>query len=68
MVDTGSTDLWVYANGRDIQFSNTTDVIAAGQYAIGAVKGNVAFAELQIGPYVVPNQGTGLHGHPHAQD
>lgn len=57
IVDTGSTDLWLDLQGLDIPLTNTTDLIVDTQYAIGEVKGNVLFAELRLGPYVIPSQG-----------
>ncbi|KAL1945700.1 hypothetical protein VTO73DRAFT_1702 [Trametes versicolor] len=56
IVDTGSTDLWLDLQGLDIPLTNTTDLIVDTQYAIGEVKGNVLFAELRLGPYVIPSQ------------
>ncbi|KAI0633845.1 aspartic peptidase domain-containing protein [Trametes polyzona] len=56
LVDTGSTDLWIDPKGLDVKYSNTTDVKAGLVYGIGEVEGTIAFADVQIGPYFVPNQ------------
>ncbi|KAI9059166.1 acid protease [Trametes sanguinea] len=56
VIDTGSTDLWVDARGLNIQLSNNTDIPINFTYAMGGVSGNIAFADLQIGPYTIPNQ------------
>ncbi|CDO75991.1 hypothetical protein BN946_scf184922.g4 [Trametes cinnabarina] len=56
VVDTGSTDLWVDARGLDLQLSNNTDIHVNFSYALGGVSGNIAFADLKIGPYTLPNQ------------
>ncbi|KAH9851427.1 acid protease [Lenzites betulinus] len=57
-IDTGSTDLWVNMDleGIDVKVTNVSDVQTDSQYAMGDVKGNIAFAELRIGPYVIPSQ------------
>ncbi|OJT05040.1 Vacuolar aspartic protease [Trametes pubescens] len=56
LLDTGSTDLWINAQGRNVALTNTTDVVASEVYGQGAVQGNIAFAELKVGNYVVPSQ------------
>ncbi|KAI0819330.1 acid protease [Trametes gibbosa] len=56
MIDTGSTDLWVDMKGQEIQVTNVTDIYTDSQYAVGDTKGNIVFAELRIGPYVIPHQ------------
>ncbi|KAI0328368.1 acid protease [Cubamyces sp. BRFM 1775] len=56
MVDTGSSDLWVDARKLNLHITNDTGVGAEFAYAIGAVQGKIQYAELQIGPYVIPNQ------------
>ncbi|KAI0644417.1 acid protease [Trametes meyenii] len=56
ILDTGSTDLWVDASGLNLHPTNVTDLNVDFSYAVGEVEGNIAFADLQIGPYFVPNQ------------
>ncbi|KAI0666647.1 aspartic peptidase domain-containing protein [Trametes maxima] len=56
ILDTGSTDLWVDASGLEMHTTNVTDLNVDFSYAIGEVQGNIAFADLQIGPYFIPNQ------------
>ncbi|KAI0373545.1 acid protease [Pilatotrama ljubarskyi] len=56
ILDTGSTDLWVAPKGRNIQATNTTDLQTDNTYAVGDTRGNIAFAEMRIGPYVIPHQ------------
>ncbi|KAI0328367.1 acid protease [Cubamyces sp. BRFM 1775] len=56
LIDTGSTDLWVDARGLNLKPTNDTGMNASFSYAIGAVEGEIQFADLQIGPYVLPNQ------------
>ncbi|KAI0697717.1 acid protease [Cerioporus squamosus] len=56
LLDTGSTDLWVDARGKDIKLTNTTSLDAAVVYGLGQVEGKLAFAELKVGDYVVPSQ------------
>ncbi|KAI0351016.1 acid protease [Trametes cingulata] len=56
ILDTGSSDLWVNTKGLNLQVTNTTDLQTDNTYAIGDVRGNIAFAELRIGPYVIPHQ------------
>ncbi|KAI0819329.1 aspartic peptidase domain-containing protein [Trametes gibbosa] len=56
LIDTGSTDLWVDMTGLDVQITNTTDLQTDSHYAVGDVKGNIAFAELRFGQYVIPSQ------------
>ena len=56
-LDTGSSDLWLNTAGRDVQLMNTTELITEEGYGSGGVKGNIAFAELQIGDFTLPSQG-----------
>lgn len=56
-LDTGSTDLWIDPSGLDIQYTNTTDLIATEIYGKGMVVGPIAFAELKVGDFVLPSQG-----------
>ncbi|RPD63822.1 acid protease [Lentinus tigrinus ALCF2SS1-6] len=55
-LDTGSTDLWVYAPGKEIKFTNTTDLHAQLHYGVGEVNGTIKFAEVQIGDFTIKNQ------------
>ncbi|KAH9894785.1 aspartic peptidase domain-containing protein [Cubamyces lactineus] len=56
IIDTGSTDLWVDARGLNLKTTNNTGIDVEFSYAIGSVEGDIQFADLQIGPYVIPNQ------------
>ncbi|KAI0633780.1 aspartic peptidase domain-containing protein [Trametes polyzona] len=56
LLDTGSSDLWVNTQGRDVKLTNTTDLVAGEVYGLGQVQGTLEFAELRIGDYVVPSQ------------
>ncbi|KAI0633847.1 acid protease [Trametes polyzona] len=56
IIDTGSTDIWVDLQSEEVQITNTTDLVVDDHYAIGEVKGNILFAELRLGPYVIPHQ------------
>ncbi|KAI0656586.1 acid protease [Cubamyces menziesii] len=56
VVDTGSTDLWVDARGLNLKTTNNTGFNVNFSYAIGEVEGEIQYADLQIGPYVIPNQ------------
>lgn len=57
-MDTGSTDLWVYTAGKDVKFTNTTNLDASLHYGIGSVDGVIQFTELKLGDFTIPNQGT----------
>ena len=57
-MDTGSSDLWIFQPGKTLKLTNTTNVIATETYGAGTVEGPVVFAELKLGPYTVPSQGT----------
>lgn len=57
LLDTGSTDLWVYTGGSGLKFTNTTNLTAELGYAIGGASGPIAFAELELGAYRIPSQG-----------
>ena len=57
LIDTGSTDLWVNTTGRSLKLTNSTDLEVTIGYGQGGVDGNIAFAELMIGDFVVPSQG-----------
>ncbi|KAI0737568.1 acid protease [Daedaleopsis nitida] len=56
ILDTGSTDLWVDARGRDVQLTNTTSIEATEVYGQGQTSGNIAFADLKIGEYAISSQ------------
>ena len=56
ILDTGSTDLWVASQGRTVTLTNNTDLETSLVYGIGQVAGNIAFAELRLGEYVIPSQ------------
>ncbi|KAI0824071.1 aspartic peptidase domain-containing protein [Trametes gibbosa] len=56
LLDTGSTDLWINTQRRDIKLTNATDLTTSEVYGQGTVQGNIAFAELKVGSYVVPSQ------------
>lgn len=58
ILDTGSSDLVVVRQGRDIDLVNTTDIPVNETFGIGSAAGNVAFADLQIGDFTVQSQGT----------
>ncbi|GJE94330.1 acid protease [Phanerochaete sordida] len=55
-LDTGSSDLWVYAPGLDIKISNDSQLRGNITYGTGSVEGPIQFAELQVGEYSVPAQ------------
>lgn len=55
-VDSGSSDLWIYTDDPP-EIKNQTDVFVKEKYGIGSVQGTIAFAELQFGEFIVPNQG-----------
>lgn len=56
-LDTGSTDLWVLAPEGSIKTTNVTDIEAPLAYGTGNLTGHITFADFQLGPYKVPNQG-----------
>ena len=57
-MDTGSTDLWVDVRGRNVALTNSTNVTAEERYGEGSAAGTINFAELRVGDYVIPSQGT----------
>lgn len=57
-LDTGSSDLVVIRQGRDINLTNSTIVTATEGFGIGEATGNIAFADLQLGDFIVQSQGT----------
>lgn len=56
-LDTGSSDLWVYANTTQISLTNTTALSGGIVYGSGNCSGTIDFAEVKIGPYTIPSQG-----------
>ncbi|GJE94324.1 acid protease [Phanerochaete sordida] len=56
ILDTGSSDLWVYAPDANINVLNDSQLTANITYGRGSISGTVQFAELQVGEYVVPSQ------------
>ncbi|KIP10061.1 hypothetical protein PHLGIDRAFT_125889 [Phlebiopsis gigantea 11061_1 CR5-6] len=54
-LDTGSSDVWVMPP-FDIDLANTTDIQANLTFGIGQVTGNIAFANMSLGPHEVPSQ------------
>ncbi|KAM5543337.1 hypothetical protein V8D89_003211 [Ganoderma adspersum] len=55
-LDTGSSDLWLFAPDRPMQLTNTTDLLTSETYGKREVQGSVQFAELQIGDFVIKSQ------------
>ncbi|KAI0792121.1 aspartic peptidase domain-containing protein [Abortiporus biennis] len=55
-LDTGSVDLWVYPNATKLKNVNSTTARASINYALGFASGQVAFAEVQLGSYRIPQQ------------
>nr|VWO98982.1 Mannitol 1-phosphate dehydrogenase [Ganoderma boninense] len=55
-LDTGSTDLWVDGRGRNIKFTNTTNILVNEKYGVGSASGNLSFAGVQLGDFYVPSQ------------
>ncbi|KAH9935100.1 acid protease [Epithele typhae] len=55
-LDTGSSDLWLNTTGRNLQFTNTTDLNITEGYGMGSVSGWLSFADMTIGDFSVPNQ------------
>lgn len=56
-LDTGSCDLVVIRQGRDINLTNSTNVQAFEQFGVGEAIGNISFADLQLGDFTIQNQG-----------
>jgi hypothetical protein len=54
LIDTGSSDLWVAADS--VPNSIDSGKTAGVQYAIGAAKGPILFADLEFAGYTVPHQ------------
>ena len=57
LLDTGSSDLWLNIAGRGVELTNTSDLEALEGYGKGQVRGNIAFAEVQIGDFTIESQG-----------
>ncbi|TBU55658.1 acid protease [Dichomitus squalens] len=55
-LDTGSTDLWVDARGRNVKLTNSTTITANETYGQGSASGTINYAELTVGDYVVASQ------------
>ncbi|PIL33898.1 hypothetical protein GSI_03604 [Ganoderma sinense ZZ0214-1] len=55
-LDTGSSDLWVDGRGRNITFTNTTNVPVNETYGKGSAFGKLSFAGVQLGDFYVPSQ------------
>ncbi|KAH9912981.1 aspartic peptidase domain-containing protein [Epithele typhae] len=55
-LDTGSSDLWLNTTGRNVQFTNTTDLNITESYGKGSASGWLSFADMTIGDFSVPNQ------------
>lgn len=54
-LDTGSSDVWVMPPFA-LNLTNTTDIQANLTFGIGQVTGNIAFANMTLGPHTVPSQ------------
>ena len=57
LLDTGSSDLWLYAGNRSIQLTNATDLVTSETYGNRRVEGTIKFADLQIGAASIEQQG-----------
>ncbi|KAH9935087.1 aspartic peptidase domain-containing protein [Epithele typhae] len=55
-LDTGSSDLWLNTTGRNLQFTNTTDLNITSFYGQGSTSGWLSFADMTIGDFSVPGQ------------
>ncbi|GJE94322.1 acid protease [Phanerochaete sordida] len=55
-LDTGSSDLWVYAPEGGIKVSNDSHMSTNITYLKGSVVGEIQFAELKIGEHTIPSQ------------
>ncbi len=55
-LDTGSSDVWVQLP-PGVNVKNTTNLTTELTFGIGQVDGNIAFADMQLGPHTVPSQG-----------
>lgn len=58
MLDTGSSDLWIFPNSTSINLTNHTTLSADDTYGDGtSISGVIDFAEVKFGSYTVPSQG-----------
>ncbi|KAI0633304.1 acid protease [Trametes polyzona] len=55
-LDTGSADLVIIQNSRNINLDNATDIQTSEAFGKGEAVGNVAFADLQIGDFTIQSQ------------
>ncbi|GJE94323.1 acid protease [Phanerochaete sordida] len=55
-LDSGSSDLWVYAPNGGIQITNDSHISGGIEYVKGVVSGTIQFAELKFGEYTIPSQ------------
>lgn len=55
-LDTGSSDLWVFAPNANLKISNDSHLSANITYGSGSVEGPIQFAELKVGEYTIPSQ------------
>lgn len=60
LLDTGSSDLWVYSPNRPLTILNDSHVATNASYGTGSVSGTIHFAELRFGEFVIPSQGEDL--------
>lgn len=58
ILDSGSSDLWVYAPNTTLKTTNSSGVSTNITYGKGFVAGEIQFAELKVGEYTVPSQGS----------
>lgn len=56
-LDTGSSDLWVYAPGESLTIKNDSGLFQNVTYGKGSISGPVQFAEVKIGEFTIPSQG-----------
>lgn len=57
VLDSGSTDLWV-KSPVPLKITNDSGLATAVLYGEGGIAGPIQFAELKIGEYTIPSQGT----------
>ncbi|KAI0633302.1 acid protease [Trametes polyzona] len=56
LLDTGSSDLIIFRNGQDLDFTQQTNVPAGVTFGSGSNSGTVAFADLQMGDFIIRSQ------------
>ncbi|KAG9221782.1 hypothetical protein CCMSSC00406_0006725 [Pleurotus cornucopiae] len=56
ILDTGSTDLWVYLPDQKPQLTNSTSIVGNLTYASGSAEGPINFAALEFAGFSVPSQ------------